>query len=198
MKVRSDTMDKKTIRRNMLKIRNSFSKQQIQQKSAMMWEHLRQTNQYMQSDIVFTYVSTNTEAETLPFFEKVWQDGKKIAVPIIEEKRNMNFVYLNTKEELTELKWGIPEPNREKSTVVVPTEKSLFVVPALAVDSKGNRVGYGGGYYDTYFSKYNSGFKIGFIFYDQQMKKIEYLEKTDVALDAVVTEKGVLYQGGII
>ncbi len=65
----------------------------------------------------------------------------------------MRFAYLNKLEELTELKWGIPEPNKQKVLKQNQQKKSLFVVPALAVDKIGNRIGYGGGYYDTYFSK---------------------------------------------
>lgn len=186
-------MNKKTIRKNMLEIRNHFSQQQIKQKSAEMWTYFMQTKQYHQADTIFTYISMNSEVETTPFFEKIWKDGKKIAVPITEENRNMCFAYLNKMEELTELKWGIPEPNKEKSVKAEPTEKSLFVVPALAIDKMGNRIGYGGGYYDTYFSKYQYGFKMGFIFSEQQLEKIETLFVTDVALDGIVTEKGVLY-----
>lgn len=70
-------------------------------------------------------------------------------------------------------------------------------MPALAVDKIGNRIGYGGGYYDTYFSKYKNGFKMGFIFSAQQLEKIETLLITDVALDGIVTEKGVVYYKGV-
>ncbi len=185
-------MDKKIIRKNMLEIRNRFSQQQRKQKSAMIWQHFMQTSQYHKADIIFTYVSMNTEVETTPFFEKIWKDGKKIAVPITEKNRQMSFVYLNKLEELTELQWGIPEPNKEKSVLAEPTQKSLFVVPALAVDKMGNRIGYGGGYYDTYFTKYQYGLKMGFIFSVKKKKKIEALVVTDIALDGVVTEKGIL------
>ena len=103
----------------------------------------------------------------------------------------MDFVYLNDIAELTESKWGITKPKRENSTIILPTKNSLFVVPALAIDKKGNRIGYGRGYYDTYFSKVNCGFKMGFLFSAQQLEEIEILQNTDVALDGIVTEKAV-------
>ena len=184
-------MSKKTIRKDMLKIRNAFSEQEITQKSTVMWENLMQTDVYQKADIIFTYVSAHKEAKTTPFFDKIWHDSKKIAVPIIEENRNMDFVYLNDIAELTESKWGIAEPKRENSTIILPTKNSLFVVPALAIDKKGNRIGYGRGYYDTYFSKVNCGFKMGFLFSAQQLEEIEILQNTDVALDGIVTEKAV-------
>ncbi|MEY8319828.1 5-formyltetrahydrofolate cyclo-ligase [Lachnospiraceae bacterium 46-61] len=184
-------MYKKTIRRNILKARNTFSEQEITQKSVTMWENLMQTDIYKEADIIFTYVSAHKEAKTTPFFNKIWNDGKKIAVPIIEENRNMDFVYLSNIAELTESKWGIAEPKKETSTIALPTEKSLFIVPALAIDKKGNRIGYGRGYYDTYFSKVDCGFKIGFLFSEQQIEEIEMLQNTDVALDGFVTEKTV-------
>lgn len=182
---------KKAIRKNMLEIRNAFSEKEIVQKSTMIWQNLMHTDVYQKADIIFTYVSTYKETRTTHFFDKIWNDDKKIAVPITEENRNMNFVYLNQIEELTELKWGIAEPKKENSIIALPTEKSLFVVPALAMDKKGNRIGYGGGYYDTYFSKVNCGFKMGFLFSAQQVEKIEELEKTDIALDGIATEKGI-------
>ena len=184
-------MDKKIIRKNMLEIRNRFSQQERAEKSAMMWQHFMQTNQYHKADIIFTYVSMNTEAETTPFFEKIWKDNKKIAVPMTEQNRQMCFAYLDKLEELTELQWGIPEPNKQNSVIAEPTENSIFIVPALAVDKMGNRIGYGGGYYDTYFSKYQYGLKMAFVFSEQQLEKIETLLITDIALDGVITEKGV-------
>ena len=70
-------MYKKTIRKDMLKIRNAFSEQEITQKSAVMWEILMQTDVYQKADIIFTYVSAHKEAKTTPFFDKIWHDGKK-------------------------------------------------------------------------------------------------------------------------
>lgn len=185
-------MKKQTIRKNMLAIRNAIPEQQRKNNSVLMWQHLTKTEIYQNTDIIFTYVSIHKEAETTSFFTQVWEDGKKIAVPITEKNRKMDFVFLNTFEELTQKKWGIPEPEKSKSTLALPTEKSLFLVPALAIDDKGGRIGYGGGYYDTYFAKIKNGFKIGFVFSIQRIENLE-MEDTDILLDGVITEKGVYF-----
>lgn len=182
-------MKKQDIRKNMLTIRNAMPEQQTKNNSALMWQHLTKTEIYQKSDILFTYVSIHKEAETTSFFKQVWEDGKKIAVPITEKNRKMDFVFLNAFEELTQKKWGIPEPEKSKSTIALPTKKSIFLVPAIAIDNKGGRIGYGGGYYDTYFAKIKNGFKIGFVFAAQIVKNLE-MEDTDILLDGVITEKG--------
>ena len=77
-------MKKQDIRKNMLTIRNAMPEQQTKNNSALMWQHLTKTEIYQKSDILFTYVSIHKEAETTSFFKQVWEDGKKIAVPITE------------------------------------------------------------------------------------------------------------------
>lgn len=185
-------MKKESIRKNMLAARNALTQQQRKNNSRLMWQHLIKTESYQKADVLFTYISVKSEAETTPFLEQVWADGKKIAVPITEKNRKMEFVFLNTLEELTQRKWGIPEPEKQNSISAFPTEKSLFLVPAVAVDTKGGRIGYGGGYYDTYFSKRKNGLKMGFVFSAQIAENLK-MEPTDVLLDGMVTEKGVYF-----
>ena len=189
--------NKKLLRKQILSKRDQLCQESILQKSVEIWKNLTQTTIYQKADIIFTYVSAKTEAQTLPFFEKMWENNKKIAVPITESNRNMTFVILNDKKELTEIKWGIPEPKKENSIAITPTEKSLFLVPAVAMDIKGNRIGYGGGYYDTYFQKQKKGCKIGYLFQLQVVKHIYEVEQTDIALDGMVTESGIcFFRGG--
>ena len=182
-------MDKNKIRKNMSAVRDAMTEKERKEKSKIMWQYLMESEEYQKADIIFTYVSVNSEAETTSFFEKIWRDGKKIAVPITEKNRKMDFVFLNCMEELTQQRWGIPEPDKQKSIITLPTNKSLFIVPALAVDKKGARIGYGGGYYDTYFSKVKDGFKMGFVFSVQKIQEIE-VENTDILLDGIITEHG--------
>ncbi len=189
--------EKKQFRKQMLLKRDRLSQKSIQAKSMAIWQNLSQTAVYKNADVIFSYVSVKTEAQTIPFFEKMWEDGKKIAVPVTENNRIMTFVLLNDKKELTQIKWGIPEPKKEESTVMLPDEKSIFLVPAVAMDKRGNRIGYGGGYYDTYFEKQKKGCKIGYLFQMQVVKHIYDIQPTDIALDGMVTECGIcFFRGG--
>ncbi len=66
----------------------------------------------------------------------------------------------------------------------------MLLVPGLLFDGKKNRLGYGGGYYDTYFAKHKEGKRIGLAFAAQRFAEELPTEETDVPLDAVITENG--------
>ena len=84
--------------------------------------------------------------------------------------------------------FGVREP--KGGAVCVPKEGDLLLVPGLLFDGKKNRLGYGGGYYDTYFAKHKEGKRIGLAFVAQRFAEELPTEETDVPLDAVITENG--------
>ena len=73
---------------------------------------------------------------------------------------------------------------------VIPEGGDLFLVPGALFDRRKHRIGYGGGYYDTYFEKYQGYRKIGFAFSEQLTETDIPTEKTDIPLDDIVTENG--------
>ena len=88
---------------------------------------------------------------------------------------------------------GIREPVGEETD----EEMHFAIVPLLAVDRQGNRLGYGGGYYDRYFAKYKSTVRIGYCYDFQIMQSVPHTE-TDVPLEYIVTDKQVVYTDGKI
>lgn len=85
--------------------------------------------------------------------------GKLLPVPKTEKQREMQFYEIRSLAELSEGRFGVREP--KGGAVCVPKEGDLLLVPGLLFDGKKNRLGYGGGYYDTYFAKHKEGKRIG-------------------------------------
>lgn len=135
----------------------------------------------------FIYYSFGTEADTHALIEAFLKQGKTVCLPRIAG-RDMSAV-LYTGGVLGKNNFGISEPDGTGDT---PCEVAL--VPLLAVDRAGNRLGYGGGYYDRYFRAHPSVLRIGLCYEGQVVASLPR-EETDVPLFAVVTENGVRVLG---
>lgn len=177
---------KKELRQKALAVRNTLENRE--EKSRRIAAHILKSVAYRNTERIFTFVSMGSEVETEEIIRQAWQDGKTVAVPKTEKNREMQFYEIHSFAELSEGRFGVREP--KGGAVCIPEKGDLLLVPGLLFDEKKNRLGYGGGYYDTYFAKHREGKKIGLAFAAQRSAERLPAEETDVPLDAVVTENG--------
>lgn len=107
---------------------------------------------YQEAETVFCFVGTDNEIDTKIILEQAWRDGKRVAVPKCKEKGNMDAYQIDSLSELAEGKYGILEP-KAGCMLVPPEEVDFAVLPCVACDRDGYRLGHGGGYYDRYLEK---------------------------------------------
>ena len=132
------------------------------------------------------YYPYNYEIDIMPLVEKFQKLNYSITLPKIGMNSEMNFFQWSTKDPLSINKFGIPEPISNKTKF-----PDILLVPLLAFDKNFNRIGYGGGFYDRYINRLKKIKKIitiGVAYSFQKVKKIP-VEKYDIKLDFVVTEK---------
>ena len=139
-------------------------------------------------DKVLCYVSVNDEADTRALIDYLLEIGKDVYVPHCKN-RVMNFYQLNNTDELIEGAFGIPTVDTSAKTPLVDFDKCICIVPALAFDMKGYRLGYGGGYYDRFLDGKNI-FKLG-ISYEICLTQTLPCDPFDITVDAVITEKAI-------
>ena len=132
----------------------------------------------------FVYLSFSSEAPTDKLVEGLLERGERVYAPRME-KGELQAVLIGEDFSLSPL--GIREPIGKN----YGGEIAVAIVPLLAVDGKGNRLGYGGGYYDRYFQKHPAMLKIGYCFDFQVLKDVPTTE-TDVRLDKIVTDKRII------
>lgn len=180
---------KKELRKKAKALRNDITPMIHQKKSLAAAIYFLKSDLYKNAKIIFSYLPMRTELNTLPILKQAWQDGKSVAVPITKENRQMYFVSIGSLEEVKIGRFGILEPQKTEKEIL-PQEGDVFLVPALLFDRMGNRLGYGGGYYDTYFASHTMGARIGICFKVQISSEILPIEKTDLAVDNIVTEEG--------
>ena len=136
----------------------------------------------------FVYLSYSSEAPTDGLIEALIKQGFSVFCPRIVGKE-METVAFGEDFSLNER--GIREP----IGTATEEEMQFVITPFLAADKQGNRLGYGGGYYDRYFAKNEKAVRIGYG-YDFQMIKRVPCERTDIPLDYIVTEKQILKTDG--
>lgn len=111
--------------------------------------------EYEDASTIFCFVGVEHEINTRPFLNQVLADGKRLAVPLCVGKAVMEARRIFSLDELKRGYYGLYEP--DKSSELIPMDEVEFaVIPCLTADHKGNRLGHGGGFYDTLFNEYNN------------------------------------------
>ena len=183
---------KNELRQEILEKRKKMTEVERHNRSNKINEILCSSERYKNADTVFTFIGMAKEVNTYPLIEQAWRDGKKVAVPVAKIKGQMYFVPITTFLELKKSRFGVMEPQKHKEDEVIPKETDLFLVPGSVFDRKGNRYGYGGGYYDRYFQQYPYIYKIAVAFSLQVMDCDLQVEAFDIPVDCIITEKGLI------
>lgn len=132
-------------------VRNSISDHEKSNFDGRIFTQFINSALYKNSKSLLIYISVGTEADTLNIIDYALKDGKSVAVPLCI-KKEMHFCRINSFDSLIEGKYGIPTVKSEKCDLINDFDGAICVVPALSFDAYGNRLGYGGGYYDRFLS----------------------------------------------
>ncbi len=151
--------------------------------------YLLNSDFYNNSETILIYVSIGTEVDTSGIISHALTNNKTVAVPYCSGK-TMLFYGINSTDDLAIGAYGIPTVNPDNSKLIIPDSKTLCVVPGLAFDKNGARLGYGGGYYDRYLNDKNV-LTVGLCYQKCIAEKIP-TEKYDVKLSNIITENGIL------
>lgn len=116
------------------------------------------SKEYIDSKYIFAYMAMNDEIDMSIVIKKVLQDGKKVLLPrMTEDLKNMDFYFISSLNDdfTNDNKYKILEPtlNNKKIDINDIPEKSIFLVPGLAFNLEGARLGRGKGFYDKYLAK---------------------------------------------
>lgn len=148
--------------------------------------------EYRACRTLLCFVSTAIEVETHKLIRRAIADGKTVAVPYcIDGTRKMNFYRIRSLDELTPRTFGVLEPDPETAERVTNFSGSLCVLPGLAFDNTGYRLGYGGGYYDRFLSKIyrgSGGVTVGVCYGSCIAQHLPH-GRFDVPCDILVTER---------
>lgn len=179
--------DKRILRNKVLSIRNSLDKVVKKSMDQEIFNKLITSDLYKEANSIFIYLSFGSEIETKNIINKAIEDKKKVYIPkIYKEDKSMKAIRLKSYNDLKENSMGILEPI-DDSDYINKNDIDLILVPGVVFDFNGNRIGYGGGYYDRYLKDIKEIRNKLVLAYDFQIVDLIKPESHDVVFDYIIT-----------
>ncbi len=190
---------KALIRKRMLAFRDAMPPLERAEKSCRIARLVMGHPAYRSAECLLCYAGYKSEADTFFLMGQALKDGKKVYCPKVVEaapaKRQMEFYRILSLEELEPGYHGIPEPPESGDRLFAEDGKTgLMILPGSVFDKNGNRIGYGGGYYDRYLGRHTGMVRMGICF-DFQVAETVPAERYDWKMDLVMTENGIRFGG---
>ena len=138
-------MDKKALRAAIRQQKRAMTEEEITQRSEKLAELFLASQPYRDAKTIYGYLPYNQEVRTVPMLEQALKDGKRVAVPKCYGDE-MKFIYLDDLTLVEKGYAGIPEPIADGP--IGDDETALVLMPGMAFDAQGHRIGYGGGFYE--------------------------------------------------
>lgn len=191
-------MSKSEIRKKVLQTRLALSRVEVGQKSAVIMKQLMALEEYRRADILMAYLDFRNEVRTGEFIRQSLAQGKKVAVPVtdLSSKRLTPSLLFNYPDDLVPDMWGILEPAPGCLRSLEPKEIDMVLVPGVAFDEKGNRLGYGGGFYDRFLPQTRPDTFYVAPAFELQIRPQVCLCPYDCPIHCLVTEERVIYIKG--
>ncbi|RYL91617.1 5-formyltetrahydrofolate cyclo-ligase [Sporolactobacillus sp. THM7-4] len=182
---------KKQYREHILDALKKLDAQTFENKCTRIRKFLFSEEEWLTAKTVAVTLSVGREIETRPIIKRAWAQGKQVAVPKCNPKtKQLTFYRLDSFDQLEKSFYGLMEPNPDKTCPLESSELDLIIVPGVAFDPRGYRIGYGGGYYDRFLSG-NHGKTVSLLLNCQMIERVPE-ESFDQRVTKLITERGVV------
>lgn len=180
------------------RLRDSLPYDHRSRASKKIFDRIASLPEFLECDLLLTFNSFGSEVDTSDLITKAIEMGKRVLLPRCDiEDNSMSWYEYDPDTVLEKNAFGISEPSNdadEVNTEEFTDHTVVAIVPALVFDEQGNRIGYGGGYYDRFLSGFD-GTSIGICF-SCQLLDIEFEQETinahDVAVDYIITDDRII------
>ena len=189
------TITKSELRQTALRARRALKAEELARLSRRVARNLSSLPEFEEARTIAAYVAKEDEVQTAQIIQRAVRDGKRVIVPRTESSpKRLRFFEIQALDELSPGSFGVlePTPKTVRGSVPVPIgESDVILVPLVAWDDLGNRIGYGKGYFDAELGYRRSSTAIGLALEAQRVDRVPATE-SDVPLDVLVTESRVL------
>ena len=189
------SVDKRELRRRIRQMRRKMGEETWRERSRSVCRIIQETEAYREAEIIYVYLAVRGEVLLDELIRDAQRAGKRVLAPRVKGKE-MIFCPIPDLDQVQISPMGIREPpenGESREEEIGDSEKNvLFLIPGIAFDWKGNRVGRGGGYYDRFLERHFMQNKVGVAFSFQIYEEVP-AEESDIPVDAVATEEGIRY-----
>ena len=175
-------MNKQELRAWVRQKKRAMTVEEIEARSAALAEKFCETDFYRNAKTIYGYLPYNQEVRTVPILQRAIADGKRVAVPKVFGE-TMEFIWLDDLNAVEDGYCHIPEPIANEPIADEPS--ALVLMPGLAFDRNGGRMGYGGGFYDKYLSEHPGHPTAALCYGFQMMEKLD-MEDHDIPVNVVI------------
>lgn len=180
--------NKKALRASIKQKRRALSIEYRQQASRKMQAELTRLPCYQVAEYIMLYMAMPDEVQLDELIAMVLKDGKKAVIPLVTGAGLMEAVELSDMTDLVPDKYGIKTVSEEKRRLIAPDKIDLIIVPGVAFDKAGHRLGMGGGFYDRFMLRASRAVRAA-LAYDCQLLAAVPAEVHDLTVDYIITEK---------
>lgn len=179
---------KKSARSHFRALRKRLSAESRTLLDAALLANMANQDCYKNAKTILMYYPIHDEPNVLPLARHALSVGKTVAFPVSHpESGTLTFHAVSELERMVVGEYGIPEPTPDMPTVTDFSD-SVCIVPALAYDYFGYRLGYGKGYFDRFLEHYE-GLSVGLV-YSYSISELLPRDPHDRKVDLIITEKG--------
>jgi len=179
---------KDQLRKQILAARRALTPDERSAKSREIEQKLFGLPEFHKATRVMFYASFQSEVETHSMIRRTLEEGKLVVLPRVKGKELELLEITNFDRDVSPGAWGIPEPGQGEPAVV--QSLGLIVVPGAVFDERGNRVGYGAGFYDKLLAQYR-GLTVALAFELQVVPQVPF-DAHDVPMKKIVTETRII------
>lgn len=179
----STNNDKTSLRKHIREIKRQYPDKQLEEMSLPIVERLLAHPAVIEARIILMYYSLPDEVDTHNTVEQLRRQGKTVLLPRVVDDGRMEIRMYETPDDLVKGHYGIMEPAGKPYTAYA--DINVAVVPGMAFDREGHRLGRGKGYYDRFLPKATEAYKIGVCFDFQKLDEIPS-DKYDVKMDCII------------
>lgn len=180
--------NKKALRASIKQKRRALSIEYRQQASRKMQAELTRLPCYQAAEYIMLYMAMQDEVQLDELIAMALKDGKKAVIPLVTGAGLMEAVELSDMADLVPDKYGIKTVSEEKRRLIAPDKIDLIIVPGVAFDKAGHRLGMGGGFYDRFMLRASRAVRAA-LAYDCQLLVAVPAEVHDLTVDYIITEK---------
>ena len=181
--------DKPAIRKELLRRRDAIPPEVRRAKDRLILERLLSLEEFKNAGTVFFYASFRTEFDTTELIKISLAAGKRAVLPKVDrEKQELVLYEIKDFSELGPGYMGIPEPTSPETPVSI-NDIDLVIIPGAGFDPMGNRIGYGGGYYDRLLSGMQKHVPVIAPAYEEQIIDSIPSEPHDIRVKVIVTDR---------
>ncbi len=155
--------------------------------SAAICRHLTELPALQTAKVIFSYMAAGSEVDLAGFHRWAAEAGKTLAFPVSYSQGRMEAYVPAGPESWARGRYGIPAPIPERSTRLDPQELDAVILPCVAFDAAGRRLGHGGGYYDRYLPQCPRALRVLVAFEAQRLDAVA-VDTHDQSAQALVTE----------